>query len=59
MMKSWQTMFFAVLFWIACVLDMVGVVETQYEYLKFIEIAVAIILVALSDIQDKLNKLNK
>ena len=58
-MKSWQTMFFAILFWIACVLDVFGVIETQYEYLKFIEIAVAIILVALSDIQDKLNKLNK
>ena len=59
MMKSWQTIFFAVLFWIVCVLDMVGVVETQYEYLKFIEIAVAIILLVLSDIQDKLDKLNK
>lgn len=59
MMKSWQTMFFAILFWIACVLDVFGVVETQYEYLKFIEIAVAIILVVLGDIQDKLDKLNK
>lgn len=55
MMKSWQTMFFAILFWIAYVLDVFGVVETQYEYL----IAVAIILVVLADIQDKLDKLNK
>lgn len=37
MMKSWQTMFFAILFWIACVLDVFGVVETQYEYLKFMD----------------------
>lgn len=59
MMKSWQTMFFAIVFWIAYVLDMFGIVETQYEYLKFIEIAVAIILVVLGDIQDKLDKLNK
>ena len=58
-MKSWQTMFFAISFWIACVLDVFGIVETQYEYLKFIEITVAIILVALADIQDKLDKLNK
>ena len=59
MMKSWLTMFFAIVFWIAYVLDMFGIVETQYEYLKFIEIAVAIILVVLGDIQDKLDKLNK
>lgn len=58
-MKSWQTMFFAILFWIACVLDIFGVIETQYEYLKFIEISIAIILVVLADIQDKLDKLNK
>ena len=58
-MKSWQTMFFAILFWIACVLDVFGVIETQYEYLKFIEIVTAIILVVLADIQDKLDKLNK
>ena len=58
-MKSWQTMFFAILFWIACVLDVVGVIVTPCEYLKFIEIVTAIILVVLADIQDKLDKLNK
>ena len=58
-MKSWQAMFFAILFWTACVLAVFGVIETQYEYLKFIEIVTAIILVVLADIQDKLDKLNK
>lgn len=58
-MKAWQTMLFAVLFWILCILEVAGIITTQYEYLKFIEGVTAIILLTLADIQIKLDKLNK
>ena len=57
-MKSWQTVLFAVSLFILCILKIAGVITTQYEFLNFIEMLTAMILLVLADIQDKLDKLN-
>ena len=58
-MKGWETRIVVFILWGIAILDICGFIKTPYEYLKFIELGVALILSVLSDIQDKLDKLNK